>query len=77
MNILPNFCVDYSSKEGAVETSIFKIFRSKSLDITASVLHHAQSLASRLLAAEGWRPATSHELASADPYATLASASLE
>ncbi len=33
-NILPSFRVDYSSKEGAVEISIFKTFGSKSLDIT-------------------------------------------
>jgi hypothetical protein len=33
-NILPSFRADYSSKEGAVETSISEIFGGKSLDIT-------------------------------------------
>jgi hypothetical protein len=35
-NILPSFRADYSSKEGAVETSISEIFGGKSLDITPS-----------------------------------------
>jgi hypothetical protein len=46
-----------------------------SLHATPGVLHHAQALASRRLTAEGWRPVTMHELAHADPYATVASAS--
>ena len=37
-NILPSFRADYSSKEGAVETSISEIFGGKSLDITLSVV---------------------------------------
>jgi hypothetical protein len=46
-----------------------------SLHATPGVLRHAQLLASRRLAAAGWRPVTMHELAHADPYATVASAS--
>ena len=46
-----------------------------SLHATPGILRHAQPLAFRRLAAEEWRPVTIHELAHADPYATVASAS--
>jgi hypothetical protein len=42
-NILPSFRADYSSKEGAVETSISEIFGGKSLDITTSLTFNNKS----------------------------------